>query len=425
MPTTLTPARTDDRTSLSSPPAAGGVQGTLNSTPNGTFRIEFFGNAACDASGNGEGATFLGSTSVTTDAIGNAIIPLFTAATGQFVTATATDPANNTSEFSACVVTGAQPSLTSVSPTSAQQGTTLTVVLTGQNTNFVQGTTAAGFGAGITVNSVTVSGPTSATANITISATAFTGGRTVTVTTGTEIVTNAFAVTAGPAILTALAPNSAQQGQSNLNITVTGEDTHFAQNVTTASFGGDITINTVTVTSATSATVNVTLQDFATAGLRTVTMTTGGENASLVSGFNVVAGTPRLTSVTPASGQQGQTLNVTATGQFTNFVNGTTTASFGPGVTVNAVSVTSATAATVNVTIGVLADIGSRTVTLTTGAQNASSLDAGSFFNVTRGPAALASGEPVQRTSGREPDCHRHRHEHALRQRQHHLLLRW
>ncbi len=38
----------------------GGVQGTLNSTPNTTFRIEFFGNTACDASGNGEGATFLG-----------------------------------------------------------------------------------------------------------------------------------------------------------------------------------------------------------------------------------------------------------------------------------------------------------------------------------------------------------------------------
>ncbi len=65
------------------------------------------------------------------------------------------------------MLTGAQPSLTGVSPTSAQQGTTLTVVLTGQNTNFAQGTTTAGFGAGITVNSVTVSSSTSATANIT------------------------------------------------------------------------------------------------------------------------------------------------------------------------------------------------------------------------------------------------------------------
>ena len=83
--------------------APGGVQGTLNSTPNGAFRIEFFGNTACDASGSGEGATFLGSTSVTTDGSGNAAIALFASAPGQFVTATATDSSNNTSEFSACV----------------------------------------------------------------------------------------------------------------------------------------------------------------------------------------------------------------------------------------------------------------------------------------------------------------------------------
>ena len=37
--------------------APGGVQGTLNSTPNGTFTIHYYGNAACDSSGNGEGQT--------------------------------------------------------------------------------------------------------------------------------------------------------------------------------------------------------------------------------------------------------------------------------------------------------------------------------------------------------------------------------
>ncbi len=62
-----------------------------------------FGNTACDASGNGEGATFLGATTVTTDGAGNATIPLFAAAAGQVVTATATDASNNTSEFSTCV----------------------------------------------------------------------------------------------------------------------------------------------------------------------------------------------------------------------------------------------------------------------------------------------------------------------------------
>ncbi|HEV7903867.1 MAG TPA: carboxypeptidase regulatory-like domain-containing protein [Pyrinomonadaceae bacterium] len=80
-------------------------QGTLNSAASTQFRVEFFSNPACDPSGNGEGKVFLGATDVTTDASGNATIntTLPGAATvGDAVTATATDPAGNTSEFSAC-----------------------------------------------------------------------------------------------------------------------------------------------------------------------------------------------------------------------------------------------------------------------------------------------------------------------------------
>ncbi len=81
------------------------VEGTLNSTASTTFRIEFFSNTACDASGNGEGRSFIGSTSVTTNASGNKTFSAAfttTAPVGDWVTATATDPDNNTSEFSAC-----------------------------------------------------------------------------------------------------------------------------------------------------------------------------------------------------------------------------------------------------------------------------------------------------------------------------------
>ena len=81
------------------------IDGTLNSTVSTTYRLEFFSNTACDASGNGEGETFLGTQDVTTDGTGNVTFQVTltpTAAVGSFVTATATDPANNTSEFSAC-----------------------------------------------------------------------------------------------------------------------------------------------------------------------------------------------------------------------------------------------------------------------------------------------------------------------------------
>ncbi len=85
--------------------AAGNVQGTLNSSANTTFRVEFFANAACDGSGFGEGQTFIGFQSVVTDGSGNASFNASFAPlpVGQLVvTSTATDPAGNTSEFSSC-----------------------------------------------------------------------------------------------------------------------------------------------------------------------------------------------------------------------------------------------------------------------------------------------------------------------------------
>ena len=93
------------------------MQGTLSSTPNSTFTIQFFGNAACDASLNGEGQTFLGAVSVTTGGTGAATIPLFIASAAQIVTATATSSTNDTSEFSACVTVPAGPATFAVTTT--------------------------------------------------------------------------------------------------------------------------------------------------------------------------------------------------------------------------------------------------------------------------------------------------------------------
>ena len=73
----------------------------------------------------------------------------------------------------------------------------------------------------------------------------------------------------------------------------------------------------------------------AAAGARNVTVTTGGEVVTLNNGFTVTNGTPVLTTVNPNTGQQGQTNeSVSLTGQFTHWVQGTSTASFGAGITV-------------------------------------------------------------------------------------------
>jgi hypothetical protein len=90
----------------------GSVAVSLNSTPQQTYRIEFFGNAECDPSGHGEGEVFLDALTLTTDARGNAsTTKAFAVFVGQeHITATATDPLGNTSEFSACAqVVGRQP----------------------------------------------------------------------------------------------------------------------------------------------------------------------------------------------------------------------------------------------------------------------------------------------------------------------------
>ena len=81
------------------------IAGSLNSTPNTQFTIEFFSNSYCDRFGYGEGEAFLGSTTVATDGSGNTDFTVGFRATvpvGWYITATATDRGNNTSEFSEC-----------------------------------------------------------------------------------------------------------------------------------------------------------------------------------------------------------------------------------------------------------------------------------------------------------------------------------
>ena len=79
------------------------IQGTFNSTPNTTFILDFYANSTVHPSGYGEGETYLGAVDVTTDLDGGVSFTVslpVTVAAGQIITATATDPDGNTSEFS-------------------------------------------------------------------------------------------------------------------------------------------------------------------------------------------------------------------------------------------------------------------------------------------------------------------------------------
>jgi hypothetical protein len=104
------------------------VSGSLNSTPSRQFRLEFFANASCDASGNGEGEVFLGFLTVTTNSSGDIGFTFnFTPVAGkQYITATATDnTTNDTSEFSSCLTGPTYIELISFDATAYDDGTLL------------------------------------------------------------------------------------------------------------------------------------------------------------------------------------------------------------------------------------------------------------------------------------------------------------
>ena len=116
--------------------------------------------------------------------------------------------------------------------------------------------------------------------------------------------------------------------------------------------------------------MSITLDPLAGLGARPVTATTIGEIATMVNAFIVQPGTPLVLSSAPVSGLQQQNVTLTILGQFTNWVQGQTTVSVGNGVTVTSVSVTSPTSITAQAKIEWFAAVGSRTVTVTTGAQS-------------------------------------------------------
>ncbi len=105
------------------------IGGTFNSQPNATYILDFYQGLVPDPSGNGEGDVFLqdaggaGSPVVTTDANGFAAFSFTIAGNlgDQYVSATATDAAGNTSEFSG-VINSPSVTVTDVTVTEGNAG---------------------------------------------------------------------------------------------------------------------------------------------------------------------------------------------------------------------------------------------------------------------------------------------------------------
>lgn len=115
------------------------ITGSLTSTANQTFTIQFFSNETADPSGYGQGQSFVGSTTVKTNGSGNGTFTFVAPSNldGQMLSATATDQAGNTSEFAADIQvstappTGNSPAGTttslSITPATSIAGQTITL----------------------------------------------------------------------------------------------------------------------------------------------------------------------------------------------------------------------------------------------------------------------------------------------------------
>ena len=141
-------------------PAGGStrIQGVLHSAPSTTYDVDFYENPACTSFPREflEGTIYIGSGQVTTDGSGTVAIDVtfpVTVDTGARITATATDPGGNTSEFSQRIPFSMTPS--SGTP---DGGTTLTVL----GTDILAGASVTV--GGVAATDVNVGGFTSLTA---------------------------------------------------------------------------------------------------------------------------------------------------------------------------------------------------------------------------------------------------------------------
>ncbi|MBU0672339.1 MAG: IPT/TIG domain-containing protein [Candidatus Margulisbacteria bacterium] len=220
-------------------------------------------------------------------------------------------------------------------------------------------------GSGITVNSVTRG---SLTVNISVAASAATTSRDITITNidGTsDTLTSAFAVTALPTITSVYPPALTQGTTSDLAISGTGFQAGIATAEVVFSLPG-ITVNSLVVNGDNSLSVNVTIASGAAAGTGNITVTNPdggsatGSSIFSISPFGVTP--PSITSLSPGSGEQGQTYNVTISGS--NFHANPTVIFGNGGVTVNTVAFNSASSLTANISISAAATTGARTVTV-------------------------------------------------------------
>jgi CSLREA domain-containing protein len=370
---------------------AGIASVTLNSAP-GKYRIQYYANTACDASGHGEGEVLLAATEEITVPAGGTLTYLSSVAlpygTREQITATATSNPNgdanyddgSTSEFSACRKVNTLPTFTAVQTPSRQQGSPAsnsqiaTVTDPDQALNTLAVTINGGASAtvnGVTVSNIAVDASGNVTADVVASCNATNASFTLRVTdNATEFNETTLNVTVTPNTPPTLGnyPNTTvNAGSSGGVVTPDAAPTDNGTVATltaaapgfTGTFVGNTTTGTVTVNSA------------APAGVYTVTVTaTDNCGATSTTTFQLtVNAIPTITGATlsrqqgsPSANSQIATVNDADQSEETLVV----TVNGGASATVNGVTVSNiAVDASGNVTADVIASCTATNATFT------------------------------------------------------------
>ena len=269
-------------------------------------------------------------------------------------TLTVTNPDGGTGSCAICFSIDAKPSITPPpSPGTLGQGASnVTVHLTG--TGFVSGVTVGVSGSGVTVGTVTVTNSTTMSVVLSVTTSAATGARDITLTNtdhGTSTCSGCLTIATGPTVTS----GNPSAGSNNGSVTVTITGTGFVSGATASlqrSGQSDIVGTSVQFVNATTlkATFDLTL---ASPGAWDISVTNPDFGTGVCTGcFTVAASAPTVASAAPSTlGTGASNIDVTLTG--TNFANGATVSISGTGVNVvGTPTVTNST--TIHVTLTVL-----------------------------------------------------------------------
>jgi IPT/TIG domain len=315
----------------------------------------------------------------------NFVISTSAALSARTVTVTTLGGTSNTVTF-----TVAQPTLSSISPSSGAQGSSVPVTLTGTNLTGATGLTGLVNGVSLAAGTFHAVNSTTITATLTISASATVGARSIgAVTPSGNTNTVSFTVTLpAPPTLTSINPSSALRGGA-VNVTLTGT------NFTTAGTGSTIfppltgiTVTNLVVVNSTTITATFTTAATASLGPRNVSVRTPGGTSGTVT-YTITG--PTISSITPNSGTKPSTVPVTISG---TGLTGTTAIAAGTGVTASNIVVVNDHTVTANFVISAAATTGGHSVTLT----SAAGASTAGTFTVNNPPVATVTS--ISPTSG-------------------------